>query len=121
MFLFLIEWHYIMLKPCKLVIKFMIPCQGDWKHRIFLAEYKIIEPSECGRTQVWGLRINIRQTRKNWTPSLQVTLAKKKKKSWLGALIIIIILHTVLLAVKVQKFSIPGDTVADDLIKCPRS
>lgn len=45
----------------------------------------------------------------------------KKQKGRLGALIIIIILHTVLLAVKVQKFSIPGDTVTDDLIKCPRS
>lgn len=46
---------------------------------------------------------------------------KKKKKSRLGASMIIIILHTVLLAIKMQKFSIPGDTVTDDLIKCPRS
>lgn len=46
----------------------------------------------------------------------------KKKESTIGALIIIIIiLHTVLLAIKMQKFSIPGDTVTDDLIKCPRS
>lgn len=44
----------------------------------------------------------------------------KKKESTIGALIIIIILqYTVLLAIKMQKFSIPGDTVTDDLIKCP--
>ena len=46
---------------------------------------------------------------------------KKKKESTIGALIIVLILHTVLLAIKMQKFSIPGDTETDDLIKCPRS